>query len=55
MQLPVVDIDQNSIYHLKNWLFSFTENFFSYSYDITYYVYENHMYAESLRIRNKKY
>lgn len=49
------DLDENSITHTKGWLYSFSENFFAYTYDITYYIFENYIYVEAPHIKFKKY
>lgn len=50
-----LDLNLNSLNHNKNWLYSFAENFFAYSYDITYYIFENYIYNEAPHIKHKKY
>lgn len=53
--LSNVDLNMNSLNHSKNWLYAFAENFFAYSYDITYYIFENFLYNDAPHIKNKKY
>jgi hypothetical protein len=50
-----LDFITNFIYYTKNWLYSFTENFYAYSYDITYYIYQNYIYDDAPHIKFKKY
>ncbi len=53
--LSNIDLNMNSLNHSKNWLYAFAENFFAYSYDITYYIFENFIYNDAPHIKNKKY
>lgn len=50
-----LDLNSNSVNHTKGWLYSFSENFFAYTYNITYYIFENFIYLESPHIKYKKY
>jgi hypothetical protein len=50
-----LDLNLNFLNHKKNWLYAFAENFFAYSYDITYYIFENYIYSEAPHIKYKKY
>jgi hypothetical protein len=52
-KLNILDIQSNFVYHNKNWLYSFTENLFSYSYDLTSYVFWNYFYQDSSRLNYK--
>jgi hypothetical protein len=53
--LSNIDLNTNSLNHTKNWLYGFAENFFAYSYDITYFIFENFLYNDAPHIKNKKY
>jgi len=50
-----LDLNLNFLNHKKNWLYAFAENFFAYSYDITYYIFENYIYSEAPHVKYKKY
>jgi hypothetical protein len=54
-KLNNLDLNLNSLNHNKNWLYAFAENFFAYSYDITYYIFENYLYNDAPHIKHKKY
>lgn len=54
-QLNYSDINQSAIYHNKNWLYTFSENFFSYSYDLVYYTFFNYIYQDTINTNNKIY
>src|SRR5690349_7728542 len=47
-KLNLLDINQSSLNHNTNWLFSFTENFFSYTYNITYNIFNSYIYQENI-------
>ena len=51
------DLDVNELYlnHNKNWLYSFSENFFSYSYDLTYNFFNSFIFQENVNLNNKIY
>lgn len=53
--LTILNNDNSFIFHAKNWLYNFTENFFAYNYDIVYYLYENYIYEDASYVKNKKY
>jgi hypothetical protein len=50
-----VDLNLNFLSHKKNWLYAFAENFFAYSYDITYHIFQNYLYNEAPHLKYKKY
>lgn len=54
-KLNLLDINRSSLNHNTNWLFSFTENFFSYSYNITYNLFNSYIYQENINLINKIY
>ena len=54
-KLNLLDINQSSLNHSNNWLFSFTENFFSYTYNITYNIFSSYIYQENINLVNKIY
>jgi len=54
-KLNNLDLNLNFLNHKKNWLYAFAENFFAYSYDITYYIFENYIYSEAPHVKYKKY
>ena len=51
----MIDVNEKFLVHNKNWVFSFTENFFSYSYDLTYYFYNGYIYQDNIDLKNKFY
>ena len=50
-----LDLGLNFLNHKKNWLYAFAENFFAYSYDMTYHFFENFIYNGASFIKYKKY
>lgn len=50
-----LDLSFNFVNYTHGWLYSFTENFFAYTYDITYYIFQNFIYVESPHIKFRKY
>lgn len=54
-ELSTSDLNVNSVTHTHGWLYSFSENFFAYTYDMTYYIFENLIYIDSPYLKNKKY
>ena len=49
------DLNSNSVNHTHGWLYSFSENFFAYTYDITYFIFESYYYAEMPQMKNRRY
>lgn len=49
------DFQNESINHPKGWLYSFSENFFAYNYDINYFVNDNILFAELPYTKHKRY
>lgn len=49
-----LDIDDQFLINKKNWLYSFSENFSTFSYDIIYYIYNNYFFQNN-NIFNKIY
>lgn len=54
-KLNNLDLNLNYLNHNKNWLYSFTENFFAYSYNITYYIFDNFLFLDLAQLKNQKY
>lgn len=54
-KLNLLDINQSSLNHNTNWLFSFSENFFSYTYNITYNIFSSYIYQDNINLVNKVY
>lgn len=50
-----VDLNNNGVIHTHGWLYSFAENLFAYTYDITYHIFQNYIYVEAPHIQFKKY
>lgn len=50
-----LDLNETSVNHTHGWLYSFSENLFAYTYDITYYIFENYIYVEAPHIKFRKY
>ena len=48
------NLSTNFIYHPENWLFSFSENFYAFSYNIVYYYLNNEIYQDNFNT-SKKY
>ena len=49
------DLNLSPAIHTHGWLYGFAENFFAYTYDITYYIFENFIYMEAPYLKYKKY
>lgn len=49
------NVDTNFIYHNKEWIYSFSENFFFYSYKIVSYIFWNYIYNDLININKKVY
>jgi len=41
------EVSSVSIFHPENWIFSFSENFYAFSYDLSYYFVDNEIYQDN--------
>lgn len=50
-----LDINSESVNHVNGWLFGFVENFYSYSYDASYFIFKCVSYLDGLFTIDKRY